>query len=707
MKTTVKLFAILVSAFACVTASLADITTGWLPLTKGTYNFLDAANWANGETNGVFSADWTSGTGGDNDLYLGADWTGSFKIFGSIAGRTIIRASNGPHTVTLDDDLYLMPSAMSADFVFGNGYEDKKKLNFDLGGMTRTVFMNGSSRWIFSDRMTNGDLVFDGTGTFTFRTGGGSDGSIVLSPNMLLQTAFTTSDKNDIDAVRAANLTLNRSNVRFYETYVNVTDRITGKLRVLADEPSCSILYPRAAAAGKTETVRIGSLDMEPGSSLLVRGAKLGGDVKVLFDTAPETVGGIVPQLIGAKTDSDTAGQNGSYDQSFVSYDAENGLVPLDLATDYADTISAETPVNLYVAYGTTNYLSGPATVNTLYLAAKNGGDVCAAIMPGENAEGATLTVQSGMVLIGYNSGAGNYKYPTIGVDLNFGNRRGMIFCPGGKRSQIDGAIKGSNGVTFTTPFATSAELSTSGLVFGGNAGTSTYTGNTYIQTFVNVGATGLLPHGDRTGNVYVNGTLNADNFTINGLYGKGTVNRASSGTKHMNIGDNDADGDFIGTFSVTDNASTLAKIGTGTQRFGGTVALASNGALNVNAGAVVIDGVVTQGAVNVAAGATLGGSGGITNNVTFADGAKLAVTVVDGVATCLTVAGEVNGGPVTVNANVTGRKWRDAQCILKSDAAIAASFVKGEGIALLELRNNDTELWATPKTSSFCVIIR
>ena len=157
----------------------------------------------------------------------------------------------------------------------------------------------------------------------------------------------------------------------------------------------------------------------------------------------------------------------------------------------------------------------------------------------------------------------------------------------------------------------------------------------------------------------------------------------------------------------MTDNASTLAKIGTGTQRFGGTVALASNGALNVNAGAVVIDGVVTQGAVNVAAGATLGGSGGITNNVTFADGAKLAVTVVDGVATCLAVAGEVSGGPVTVNANVTGRKWRDAQCILKSDAAIAASFVKGEGIALLELRNNDTELWATPKTSGFCVIIR
>ena len=696
----------LIAATIAIASARADIATGWLQTTKGAYDFLDAANWANGEINGVFSADWTSGTGGDNDLYLGSDWTGSFRIFGSIAGRTLIRASNGPHTVTLNDDLYLLPASMGADFVFGNGYEDKKKLNFDLGGMTRTVFMNGTSRWIFSDRMTNGDLVFDGAGAFTFRTGGGSDGSIVLSPNMLLQTAFTSSDKNDIDAVRAANLTLNRSNVRFYETYVNVTDRITGKLRVLADEPSCSILYPRAAAAGKTETVLIGSLDMEPGSSLLVRGAKLGGDVKVLFDTAPETVGGIVPQLIGAKTDSDTAGQNGSYDQSFVSYDAENGLVPLDLATDYADTISAETPVNLYVAYGTTNCLSGPATVNSIYLGGADSGDQFAAIMPAEGANDATLTVESGMVLIGYGRNAGNYKYPTIGVDLDFGKRRGMVFSPGGKRSQIDGAIKGSKGVTFTTPYATT-ETPTVGLVFGGKAGSSTYTGDTYVQNGINVGATGLLPHGERTGDVYVNGILYADNFTLNGLNGKGTVGRSSTGTKHMSIGDNNANGDFSGTFSVTDNASTLTKIGTGTQRFGGTVTLASNGALNVNAGAVVIDGSVTQGAVNVAAGAAIGGSGGITNNLVFAAGAKLAVTVVDGVATCLAVAGEVSGGPVTVNANVTGSKWRDAQCILRSDAEITATFVRGEDIGALEKRNEGRELWASPKRLGFAIIFR
>ena len=671
MKTATNAIALLVSICLGAFTSLGDITTGWNKTEKGAYDFLSTDNWADGKVSGLFSADWASGSGGDTDLYLGSDWTGSFKIFGSIVGRTIIRASNGPCTVTLNDDLYLTPSSMGQDFVFGNGYDDKKKLNFDLGGQSRKIFINGGARWIFSDRISNGDLAFDGAGTVTFRSAGGSNGAITLSTNTVLKTGFTSSDKNDIDAVRASDLTLSRSRVEFQETYVSVIDRITGKLKVLADEPSCSILYPRASTAGKTDTVRIGSLEMAPGSSLLVRGAKLGGDVKVLFDTAPETVGGIVPQLVGAKTDSDTAGQNGMYDQSFVAYDAENGLVPLDLTTDYASEVSSETSVNLLIPYGTTNYLSGPATVNSLYLGAKNGGDQCAAIMPGENVEDATLTVESGMVLIGYNSAAGNYKYPTVGVPLDFGARPGFIVCPGGKRNQINGALKGSAGVTFTTPMATSAAIATSGLVLGGNASESTYTGDTFIQTFVNVGATGLLPHGDRTGDVYVNGILDADNFTINGLYGNGTVNRSTSGTKQMFIGDNDANGDFAGTFSVTDNASTLTKIGTGTQRFGGTVTLASNGNFNVNVGKVVLDGTVADGAVNVAAGAAIGGNGLIATTLAFADGAKFDVDVKDDVASCLNVAGAVTGGPVTVNANVTSGEWRTAQCVLKSDVRI------------------------------------
>ena len=85
-----------------------------------------------------------------------------------------------------------------------------------------------------------------------------------------------------------------------------------------------------------------------------------------------------------------------------------------------------------------------------------------------------------------------------------------------------------------------------------------------------------------------------------------------------------------------------------------------------------------------------------------------MAVTATNDVASCLTVAGTVSsGGPVTVNATVASGKWQTAQCVLKSNAAITANFVRGEGIGILELRNNDTELWATPKISGLSIVIR
>jgi hypothetical protein len=150
---------------------------------------------------------------------------------------------------------------------------------------------------------------------------------------------------------------------------------------------------------------------------------------------------------------------------------------------------------------------------------------------------------------------------------------------------------------------------------------------------------------------------------------------------------------------------STLNKIGSGTQRLAGSVMLGS--ALNVNAGKVVLDGTVADGAVNVAAGAAIGGNGSIATTLTFADGAKFDVDVADDVASCLNVTGAVTGGPVTVNANVTSGKWRTAQCVLKSNVAITATFVRGTGVGSFELRNNGTQLWVSPKIPGMVIVIR
>ena len=716
MKTATNAIALLVSICLGAFTSLGDITTGWNKTEKGAYDFLSTDNWADAVVSGVFSADWTAETA-DIDVYLGANWTGSFKILGTVGARTLVRASNGPCTVTLNDDLYLTPASMGADFVFGNGYEDKKKLNFDLDGQTRKVFLNGGARWIFSDRISNGDLAFDGAGTVTFRSAGGSNGAITLSTNTVLKTGFTSSDKNDIDSVRASDLTLNRSRVEFQESQVNVTDRITETLTVLAEEPSCSILYPRATTADKTETVRIGSLEMKPGATLLVRGAKLGGDVKVLFDNAPETVGGIVPHLIGAKTDSDTAGLATAYDQSFVSYDSTSGLVPLNLSSDYTSIsgdISAS--ANVIVNAGENFAVNDNISVNSLLL-----NTTAYNVAPGGVSGDGVLTISSGMVMAKpYKDFGKSGTAAQINAALNFGSTAGYVINAGGAgyRVRIGKPISGSAGLTLTHMLAETVNAKvfiTSGLgsyEIEGTGANSTYTGDTFIQSALKLNGNAFLPNGNRSGDVYVNGALECSsvaqvaNITINGLNGCGLVYGRGD---NLIVGDNNANGYFSGNVSISGNTTVLAnlnKIGAGTQRLAGSVMLGT--ALNVNAGKVVLDGTVTQGAVNVAPGAAIGGNGSIETTLTFADGAKFDVDVADDVAACLNVTGAVTGGPVTVNANVTSGKWRTAQRILTSRTSMGdMTFVKGAGVGALELRENGTELWATPRKAGFYVVIQ
>ena len=226
--------------------------------------------------------------------------------------------------------------------------------------------------------------------------------------------------------------------------------------------------------------------------------------------------------------------------------------------------------------------------------------------------------------------------------------------------------------------------------------------GNVWLQS------ESFLPSGNRMGDTVVDGNLRLGNvtFTMNGLRGRGTITLNNGYTPSLVVGDNDSDGDFEGNINRTNGTLSFRKIGKGTQRIGGSVAI--NGPLSVENGTLLLDGEVTGTSPSVAAGAALGGSGGITNDVTFADGAKLAVTVANDVASCLTVAGIVSGGPVTVDVSIKSGRWKTAQCILTSGTSMGEmTFVKGAAVGSLELRNNGTELWATPKRNGFAVVIR
>ena len=204
-----------------------------------------------------------------------------------------------------------------------------------------------------------------------------------------------------------------------------------------------------------------------------------------------------------------------------------------------------------------------------------------------------------------------------------------------------------------------------------------TIVGNVWLQS------DSFLPSGNRKGDTIVDGNLrigNAPAFTMNGLRGRGTITLNNSYTSSLVVGDNDSDGDFEGNINRTSGTLSFRKIGQGTQRIGGSVTM--NGPLAVENGTLLLDGDVSAASLSVDAGAAFGGGGTIAaGGISFTEGAKFVVLGSDDVVSCMKASGSVTGDSVTVDAN--------------------------EGIGLLELRNNDTELWATPKISAFCIIIR
>ena len=716
MKTTIKLFAILVSVFTSATASLADITTGWQsPLSTETYTWSDTANWVDGEINGIFS-DGLVGSGKTfPNIIFTADATltsGLVLAYTNDEQYVTFRGDGGDRTLTLGGPVSMnLNKATKGSLKFGSTTADQ---GLSLVFTSAPVFDIGYGPWMELFQPVSGSgttLVTGASGTATILTLHGDaatlPGPVSVTPNKGLY--FNSNDKNSIGAIRASDVRLDRADLVVQGNSGTASvDRISGALTLAGGGMSQFVHYHNSNS--KNHKLQVESLVAEPGAMLdihspsLVLGATafesgnnfiVDNGVTTFGTGAAGTVTAPVVPFARASNNNSTSDNLFGY---LVSYDITRGFRILDRDTEqehyeagYVGPVTNQ-GANVYVslAGGQIVEFTGTNTVNSLQFTTSGKAGTL-------RAYDGLLNVSSGAIEM---TGTDNI---TLNANLSFGNAPAYITYRGDKTGYLKGTVAGTGGVTFQAQVQNG----------NGNAGvyveaTGTYTNTTYINSRLFISTPDFLPHGARQGDVVVNGilqTFTGGPVTMNGLYGTGALRHGQSYATTFVVGDNNADGDFTGNIDHAGGTINFTKIGTGTQRLAGHCT--HNGATTVSGGTLVVDGDFTASSVTVAAGAALGGSGGITNNVAFADGAKLAVTVIDGVASCLTVAGAVTGGPVTVNANVTGKKWRDAQCILKSDVAIEASFVKGEGIILLELRNNDTELWATPKTSGLYVIIR
>ena len=189
-----------------------------------------------------------------------------------------------------------------------------------------------------------------------------------------------------------------------------------------------------------------------------------------------------------------------------------------------------------------------------------------------------------------------------------------------------------------------------------------TFTGDLYVNGSATITGSSFVPSGARKGNVIVNGKLFVDAPTINGLYGSGIVDKPYTGPATFSIGDNDADGDFGGTIVNSKGNFNLTKIGAGTQRLGGPVTI--GGDFRVNGGTLLLEGSISA------------------KSVAVANASQLIV-------------------------NLPAKSGGDAVKVVSTTTAMDIShFTKGENVHSLELREDGTELWATPKVSGFFVKI-
>ena len=353
----------------------------------------------------------------------------------------------------------------------------------------------------------------------------------------------------------------------------------------------------------------------------------------------------VVPWARGALSSDD---KDAVFTQ-LVTY-GDNGFRFLDPETEYETVSSAtESPyeptegANLRVTAAGAVEIAGGCTVNSFSMLSQNAATV--------TVSGGTMAISSGVLDLSV------WQTVTLEGNFDFGETTAYITQCANKSATLKGDIAGRDIVFADNVLAYSS----------GNAplfvkSTGTFTGDLYINGLASIDTPSFLPSGARKGNVYANGKFLPNGGTMNGLFGNGVLDKSYTGPATVFVGDNDAAGDFGGAIKNSKGIFNFMKIGAGTQRLGGPVTI--GGDFRVNGGTLLLEGSISA------------------KSVAVENGAQLIV-------------------------NLPSGSGSDAVKVVSTTTAMDIShFTKGESVHSFELRENGTELWATPKVSGFFVKI-
>lgn len=694
MKQSITMFMLLALA-AVAFPSSAFAGTGWNINDGGSLQFLDPANWNEGDINGIFPAGWAPDAA--LSLRFTNDWTGTLTFLGSIAkdttfyGRKNDDSGAQNRTITLDGDMLIQPSAAAGKLIVD------ATVGFDLGGETRKFLCyapSSADKFRVAGPIANGNLILGGNGAGMTLVGDTAvGGDVTVLPNTTLAVNWATPGStvrhaNDVELHRA---TFAVSAYKGDDTAVIDALRVSGK-----DAAGVSVLT--LAHNNHIGTLAAAALEIKDGGTLAVMANDLGAAAgataatRLLFATAPSLAGdagaagtpgvavlpGVVLGTAANALPTGTINNSENYNGLFLAtYDETLGVRRLS-DDEIAYDVSGTEAVNLVVTNGAPLAITDDAEVNSLQLVARHYRHA----VPEISGEG-TLTVKSGMVLMTVPKNGANLN---VGVDFGTVQGRFIAVGPHGEQAKILKAVHGTGGLVFSKGMAmnfdTTVAASSSCRGFAISSAAD-YTGDTYVQCMVEIGSYDFLPHGStRSGNTIVNGCLSFGTIAINGLYGTGAVRGTT-----LTVGEDGSDSCFAGIGYLTS-------------------------ALNIAGGKFDLEGTIAQGAVNVARGAAIGGTGTISTSLNFASGAKLVRKVVGtGLEDPLEVAAitAAEGSAITVEADAN--TWKTESCLLKVTGYSTLDrpglkFARGKNMGHLEIRAEGKELWSR-KANALCIIVR
>ena len=402
---------------------------------------------------------------------------GNNAAFGNASNP--ITLSNGAALGHVSSSGFTLVTARSIILGSGGG----QLLN--LAPITITGTISGAGA--LTSRSSTGTLTLAGanayTGATTIRDNGaviltGPSGAIASSAQLTLAGSIVLDNliSANTNRIGTVPITSTGGSMQLTGNASTIINEAVGAV-TLSGGQSVFNLVKNSAATSLTAN----SLTRSGQSTVLVRGDNLGsgapaGNVtNFVLNAAPTLVGGggaagtstisIVPWIVGNNTSGNTLN---AADNTFVTYSNPNGFRPLNLTTEYAQTLAgAGATTNVRLTAPAT--VSSPQTINSLLIGSATA-----------NLSGSSqLTIASGAVLT-------TVLGTTHSVPLNFGSAEGIFHTT--SSATFSGAISGTGGLT---------KSGANTLTLTGN---STYTGQTTIvagtlkiSSTVNSGVAGPL----------------------------------------------------------------------------------------------------------------------------------------------------------------------------------------------------------------------